>query len=300
MRRIVSIVLALGILFASRNASYAQTDAPTPTPSPTPRHLFVTDATTPQTIPSDFDQGGVLVQATINAHAFWFLLDSGTNSIALARNAANEAGLHPNTSGRLIGDMTIGALHAQDVRFSRMKGQWRGHDGQLISGIVGSQFFRSNVVTIDFQSHEVKVYPNGTFDPTKIRGSAIQIGFIDQLPLAHVMFGDKRATMLIDTGDDRTLLFQSFGKDVIEGPTLSGLGVGANFFVNSPPIPGQEFQTKPMGIGNFKFNMTRILLVDYEPDWMKSMFLDGLVGRDVLKAFRVTFDYANDVVYLEH
>jgi hypothetical protein len=46
--------------------------------------------------------------------------------------------------------------------------------------------------------------------------------------------------------------------------------------------------------------MTRILLVDYEPDWMKSMFLDGLVGRDVLKAFRVTFDYANDVVYLEH
>lgn len=113
------------------------------------------------------------------------------------------------------------------------------------------------------------------------------------------MFGDKRATMLFDTGDDRTLLFQSFAKDVIEGPALSGLGVDAAFFVNSPPIPGQEFQTKPMTIGNFRFNLTRILIVDYEPNWMKTMFLDGLVGRDVFEAFRVTFDYANAVVYLE-
>jgi hypothetical protein len=29
------------------------------------------------------------------------------------------------------------------------------------------------------------------------------------------------------------------------------------------------------------------------------MQVDGVIGRDVLRAFRVTFDYAHDVVYLE-
>ncbi|HEY1729187.1 MAG TPA: retropepsin-like aspartic protease [Candidatus Baltobacteraceae bacterium] len=297
MRRFASIVLAFGFLLASHNSSYAQTSVPTP--SPTPHHLFVTDATTPQIIPSHFSKDGVLVQGTINGHNFWFLLDSGTNSLAISPRAAATAGISENGSRRFVTDMDVGALHAHNCRFGRMKGEWVRPDGTVITGLIGSAFFRSNVVMLDFQKHEVVVYPNGSFDASKIHGSAIDIGFIDQLPLVHVMFGDRRATMLFDTGDDRTLLFQSFAKDAVVGPSLSGLGVGASFFVNSPSIPGQEFQTKPISLGNFRFNMTRILIVDNEPVWMKTMFLDGLVGRDVFEAFRVTFDYAHDVVYLE-
>lgn len=294
MPRRTAVAMLGGFLSSACSHALAQTATPTATPEET-HHLFVTDATTPQQIPARI-QDAVFVQAAVNGHDMWFVLDSGSSALAIAKAAAADANVGKDRRGILTADMTIGPLTAHNCYFARMRGRWEWPDGTRLSGLVGAPFFNSNVTTIDWPNRRVLIYPNGSFDASKVRVAPITIGFNDRLPIVHAYFGDTRATMLIDTGADRTLLFQSFGKDVTLGPALSDLMDLQ--FINEEPIPGRQWLTKPLTLGHYKIPSPLVIIADRPPRWDR-LLIDGIIGRELLRALSVTFDYANAFVYLE-
>ena len=297
MPRRAAVALLGGFFSSALTPAPAQITAPSASPTPEePHHLFVTDATTPQEIPAHIADA-VFIEATINDRKMWFLLDSGSSGLAILRTAADAAQVLKNERGVYTADMTVGSLMARDCHFGRLEGSGIAADGTHVSGIIGAPFFNSNVTTIDWLGKRVTIYPNGSFAAKQFRARPIPIGFTSRLPIVHATFGDKRATMLLDSGSSRTMLFQPFAKDVTLGPQLGDFrGVK---FIDRNPVPGQEWLAKPFVIGAYKFAAPLIIIANDPPEWITRLFLDGIIGRDILRAFSVTFDYTNALVYLE-
>jgi hypothetical protein len=260
--------------------------------------VFISDATSPQVIPALFP-GRILVEADINGHSLWFHLDTGTSVLAVDRATASAAGMAIGEDGDAVADVAIGALHAHDAHFSLMDHYGYDDGGVHVSGLIGTPFFTSNVVTIDYARRELIAYPNGSFRADSPGVAATPMYFNGDLVFVHAWFGSKRATLLLDTGDQRTVLFSAFAKTVIRGAPISGpttttLGIGG------ATTTWRQYVTEPLVFGGDKFDAPDIYVADDAPAWMRADMLDGILGRDVLQAFRITLDYARNMLYIEH
>jgi hypothetical protein len=290
MRRIVSIVLAFGVLVFSSSAVAEETI------SKRPQTLFLTTATTPQTLTTRFPNNA-LVQVTINDQKFWFFVDSGFPGFNMDDHAIARTGLKRPPTGALVTDVSIDGLLAHDARLTPMD-EWAARQGEKVEGIVGAPLFNSNAVTVDYLNHQIVVYPNGSIAAAKPQAAALPIEVENGLPILNVKFGDKIARMLIATGYDRTLIVASFANGITTGPMNERLGVAEVSEVNHP-IPRRNASVHGMTIGRYTFSNMLIAVDDMVPPWLEPYHLDGIIGRDVLRAFRVTFDCPDSVVYLE-
>ncbi|MBV8636922.1 MAG: retropepsin-like domain-containing protein [Candidatus Eremiobacteraeota bacterium] len=259
--------------------------------------LFTSAATTPQVIPSRFP-GRILIPAVINGHTLWFHLDTGTNGLFIDAGAAAQAGMKLDMAGHSASaDIDVGTLHASDARFGLL-GRYGYDDGGVhVSGLIGTPFFDSNVVTLDYPHEQVIVYPNHCFDP---RTTHVAPTPIDLTNVARVRawFGGKEARMLLDTGSQRTILFESFARNVIVGPPISPeqritIGIGA------APTYEREYRTKPFIFGGLQITQMTAIVADAAPDAVPESRYDGILGRDIYPEFRITLDYDDRVIYLQ-
>jgi hypothetical protein len=260
-------------------------------------HLFVSSATTPQVLPARL-VGRVLVAAQINGHELWFHLDTGTNGLYIDRTAASRAGMTIR-DGQAHANLTIGTLSANDARFGLLD-HFGNEDGSVyVSGLIGTPFFKSNVVTIDYLHQQLIVYPNGSFNPKAMNAGPTPIDFDGSVARIHVWFGQTRATMLLDTGAQETMLFEPFANTVALGAPLTQpepMTVG----IGTPPTFEHESQVLPMNVGGILIQRPVVHIVDEAPSFLSSDRFDGILGRDIYKLFRMTIDYGNGVIYLEH
>jgi hypothetical protein len=104
--------------------------------------------------------------------------------------------------------------------------------------------------------------------------------------------------MVIATGYNRTLVLGSFLNGITTGPISERLGV-AEVSPVGEPIPRRLASVRPMTIGRFAFPNMVVAVDDSLPHVFDKLDIDGVIGRDVLRAFRVTFDYPDSVIYLE-
>ncbi len=259
--------------------------------------LFTCAAMTPQVIPSRFP-GRILVAATINGHTLWFHLDTGTNGLFIDAGAAAAAGMTVDVANRTAtADVDIGTLHASGARFGLL-GRYGYNDGGVhVSGLIGTPFFQSNVVTLDYPHHEVVVYPNHSFDPASTHVAPTPIDLYG-VARVHAWFGGKEATLLLDTGSQRTILFPNFARAVIVGRPLTPeqsitIGIGA------APTQEQEYRTKPMDFGGVRIMQMTAIVAAAAPPYLPESRYDGILGRDVYPEFRMTIDYDARALYLE-
>ena len=169
--------------------------------------------------------------------------------------------------------------------------------GKEIHGILGYHFFKDFVVEVVYTGNFLKVYPKNTKKQRWKRMQQLPIEFHKSKPYVMAHLNERPVTMLIDTGmSDSLWMFDEdhngirdygFYEDFL-GVTLSG------------EILGKRSKVHQFELVNAQFNDVKISYPASGnlPDAAhRKADRAGSIGGEILKRFRVVFDYENEKVY---
>lgn len=177
--------------------------------------------------------------------------------------------------------------------------------GIPVNGIIGYDFFRKNLIRIDYASKRVIVYKDNEanrkkiekkFDKTTITIDRFKpylfgIADIDKIKIP--------VKMLIDTGNsDSVWLFQNLS-DQVKVPSKNFEDfLGKGF---SGDIEGRRAKVTSFSFGNYTFKSPIVAFPDSSSIKSVRMVKDraGSVGGEILKRFSAVFDYKNELLYLK-
>jgi hypothetical protein len=134
----------------------------------------------------------------------------------------------------------------------------------------------------------VIVYPPGTFDPTTTGVDPTPISITGRQANVNVCFGSVCGPFLLDMGSSMTEISRTFGQRIgLSNPigTVRSTGIGISYV-------GNEFVAPDLTLGGITLRGVRITEGEDNPKRV------GILGRDVLKYYAVTFDWPNSRVYL--
>jgi hypothetical protein len=237
--------------------------------SPTHKGEFVNAATDARTISARFP-GSVLVPTSVNGHALWFALDTTDQRIDIDRQAATNVGLRPNDNGSGTANFTAAGMQGNAIQFGPTNG-WKARDGTSVSGLLGAPLFEAAAISIDFQHNELVIYPKGGFHSPSTT-VAVPITFFRGIPVVDVQVDGQKHAMLLDTRLYRTTILDASARAPHVVPVAISFG-------------GRTFPHRP--------------IFEAPPAFWAGTKVEGWLCRDILQYFRITFDYANKVVYLE-
>lgn len=207
-----------------------------------------------------------------------FLLDSGAGRTVISPEVIREADL-----GRRIDQLSIGEFDAFEVGYGRLDmRELSAALGRRVYGILGHPVFAGTLMTWDF--------PEGAIDLQVGELSAEDPGVIDTRdnvrPFVRGTVGGTERWILIDTGSSRGLTLRS-PEDLPMSSPLQATGARAR-------VDGIHVVRTGRVEGMARVGMIRV----EEPVVANSVSVD-LVGQEVLRLFRVTFDQRNDRIRFE-
>jgi hypothetical protein len=179
----------------------------------------------------------------------------------------------------------------------------RNYLGTPVHGILGTDLLQNLVLTIDYEGRKLIFQTPESYKPSR-KAIAIPIVIHDSKPYiilpVTLLDGTKiDAKLLIDTGASHAMLLELFAEPKIkieENFIQTDLGRGL-----AGSIEGWIGRTKKVDIGNLAFNNVLTFFTDTN-SYNKNYVLagrNGTVGGDLLGRFKVTIDYAHQMVYLE-
>ena len=278
----------------------------------------------PRTSTFEISSNKPFVQATVNGSApQWFILDTGCrgNSI-IARECADRLALKHGAEEKA----QIGAGSGSDVALSTAKQPVRlgalgatltvqeplvltlGHvariEGRRVDGLLGGDFLSGHVVTIDYARNKITIRdPEGFVPPAG--AVVVPVSLETGWPVVRGAIAMRGGApipcrLIIDTGVRFTLaLFHPFSEknglhdtpgslhDIVIGAGVGGLSRGDVARLDALTLGPVSF-AQPIGI------MSRDTSGIFSMDGP-----DGIVGGELLRRHRVTFDYAHERMILE-
>ncbi|MFV8371360.1 PDZ domain-containing protein [Flavobacterium sp. LB2P74] len=179
------------------------------------------------------------------------------------------------------------------------------HVGIPVNGIIGYQFFRNNLVEVNYRKKRVIVYKDNDKNRKKIEKSyqTIPITVEKSKPyLKSTIIHDNKeipVKLLIDIGNsDAVWLFQD-RSELIKVPEKNFEDfLGRGF---SGDVKGRRAIIKKFEMGDFEFNNPVVAYPDSVSIRNVNMVPDrkGSVGGEIMKRFTVVFDYKNNQIYLK-
>lgn len=177
--------------------------------------------------------------------------------------------------------------------------------GIPVNGIIGYQFFKDNLVRIDYGSKKVVIYKNDAANLKKIQKKfkkmPITIEKSKPYLMGNVAINESNVAvkMLIDIGNsDSVWLFQNLS-ELIKVPSKNfedflGKGFSGDIEGKRARIDGFSFD---------KYNFKSPIVAFPDSSSIKSVRMVqnrvGSVGGEILKRFSVVFDYKNEQLYLK-
>lgn len=264
------------------------------------------DVAKPVTIPFEVRRGHVMVPTMLNGtNRISMMLDTGYGMTMLRERLATTMELRP--TGRSItivgiaGDERAKIYDGPEFGFGSLSWQPRriaalpadsGGDARRRDGILGSGFFRRYVVEIDPFARNLHLHDPDDF-AHKGGGDTLPLAFKGTTPLvtAQVKLPNGRnveATFEIDTGCDSALcvgrhFVEQHGLDESAGSSAQRSGVGGRASV-------RESHLGQLRLGGLVVKRPAAnLFLDRDP---ADPPVAGHIGWDLLKQFRVTFDYS--------
>jgi hypothetical protein len=247
----------------------------------------------------------VLLPVSVNgSKPGWFILDSGGNSCIIAKPFANRLGLHPTTGGdaKGAGKGTVPYDRYQEaVRFSvgglPLECPQRhviGLDfsnqpeviGTPIDGVLGTDFFSTYVLEIDYSRRVVRAFDPASFHYTG-HGESVPITVNEnRLPLIDAVLtvngtDSVKRRLLVDSGSqdavDDDFVLRS--KDIRSA--MGGIGTG------------QPFEVRTGRFSNVRIGQFEITNVPGAAGGVP------LIGGEVLRHFTIIFDWPRRQLILE-
>lgn len=176
--------------------------------------------------------------------------------------------------------------------------------GIPVNGIIGYQFFKDNLVRIDYAGKKVTVYKNDETSRKKIEkkfnASPITVERFKPYLIGNVVMNNSNVDvkLLIDTGNsDSVWLFQKLSKQIKVPAKSFNDFLGKGF---SGDIEGKRARIPEFSFDKYEFKLPIVAFPDSSSIKSVRMVKDriGSVGGGILKRFSVVFDYQNKKLYL--
>ena len=179
------------------------------------------------------------------------------------------------------------------------------HVGIPVNGIIGYNFFKTNLIEINYEKKRIVVYKDNEKNRKKIekKSSAIDISIEKYKPYINgsivIDSNEIPVKLLIDVGNsDAIWLFENHSKS-IEIPVKNFEDyLGKGF---SGDVEGRRAQISKFKISKFEFNNIIVAFPDSTSIRNVKMVINraGSVGSEILKRFTVVFDYPNKKIFLK-
>ncbi len=274
-------------------------------------------------VPFELNANHIYLQATVNgSKPLWFLLDTGAEMSVVDSAVAASVGLTSvgSATARGSGEGTMKAGFAQGVTLGVGRAVASGQtvvtlpldalepiDGRSIDGILGHDFIASFVVTIDYASRRVSFRDPARFDtatmssgervPIEIEGGIPRIKGTVVLPGAVTIDG----VFTVDSGSRTALSFNTpfvranaavsrIAEASLDAPYGFGIGGATKTRVG---------RIDAFRIGSVEFEKPVIGFSFGEKGVDATSSIAGNIGGELMRRFRVTFDYGRKVMVLE-
>jgi hypothetical protein len=177
--------------------------------------------------------------------------------------------------------------------------------GIPVNGIIGYQFFKDNLVSINYTKKKLVVSKNSEINRSKLlkRYEEIPITIEKHKPYlsGNVLMDDKDVPvkLLIDIGNsDSIWLFQNLSQDINVPSRNFDDFLGKGF---SGDIEGKRARISKFTFDGYSFNSPIVAFPDSSSIKSVRMVQNrmGSVGGGILKRFSVVFDYKNEKLYLK-
>jgi len=262
------------------------------------------------TIALDWNEGHLYAPVTIAGHRYLFLIDTGAQDIVLDARVAAQLDLHPEgaieasgatrTGGLRVArlaELDVGAGRMHDLVVSTIDLATSTRGAFRIDGILGYPFFAQALVRIDIANRSMTFGPPGSF---AVAGDRLPLTLDRSFPETDLRIpGAAPAPFIIDTGNsDEVLLYKPF-VDRHAGIVPYAVAIDNNYGIGGRTRSYRStLEQIDLGSTPIYHADTNVMLAS------RGAFADrvdaGNVGLGVLKNFVMTFDYANDALYLEH
>ncbi len=281
---------------------------------------MTTAAVAPSTTKVKFRLAGgaqplILLPVHVNGRGpFDFIFDTGAGTSLLTPELAKE--LNVKTIGSKEGQsaggkvavslakadsLGVGELQMEDVDLGIVDlAQVAKTIGAKIDGDLGYNFLKKYRVTIDYDACEIRFE-----DPRRIESFGRTAKTQVPLRLAHpakpLILVDVRANgrgpfqFAIDTGTSTTAITPQLAKDLGLTTKPSGLGTTAGAHVDVAAGSLKSFQ-----LGGAKIDNMPVIVADFFEMLSNAIGkkLDGIIGYNFLRNYKVVIDYPNETVSL--
>jgi predicted aspartyl protease len=312
----LTALLSLALLLSSCANSQSQTGA---VPAPEKRGVAENGPfnLSVQIAPEDC----IFIQARINnSEPLWFILDTGADRLLINSRLVSRLGLKPE------GRTDVGGAGVNRVEGQRATGisfEFAGTSipeqtatvvalndleedvGREVAGIIGFPLFSRYAVEIDFATRRVRAFDPDSFRYTG-RGEVVPLEIENNHPhvMARISLPGRKSLegkFLVDTGAPSVagMLTRPF----IESHRL----LKANYkTISIPGYRGLGGEIKmllgrggALELGRFVFRSPVVGFFQDEDGFGARMDVDGLIGNEILRRFKVIFDYPHKRLILE-
>lgn len=276
----------------------------------------------PVTLKFELVNNVVLVPLRINGISFSFLLDTGVKETILFAQAHDSLYLHNKNKmvfhgigledgiegllsrGNLVevGNVAVDSLHwLYVIQASAL--DISTDVGVAINGILGSRFFQSFAVRMDYLAQQMTLYPPG-YDYSKAmrKFKPVVLQIENDRPYLHahmsMLKGNISGKMLLDMGNtDPLMVFDFMLPDfAVDSPFVEEY-IGRGF---NGEIHGKRNRIRDVLIGDFRLDYPIVSYPDSSAVFMGKLTQAriGSVGSQVLQRFDVLLDYSRQLVFL--
>jgi hypothetical protein len=247
----------------------------------------------PIEIPFRWTPGQIEIAVIIDGRGpVWCILDSGAEFSMLDAEVAKELRVDGDDVTWKIGALTMPHQSMRPWKLENFRRQKRD-----IRGVIGCELFEHYVVTIDFQRRVIVLRESFALPPNAI---AFPITFAGRLPViaTRIEFDGKvlPARLMIDTGAQTAVILRQpyTAKHHLQSTktkTQDSVASGLRPFVTIPATR--------LHLGKWTWDNPPVEAYATTAGAGGGTDTDGILGNDVLRRFRVTFDYAKKRVVLE-
>ncbi|MBE9585615.1 aspartyl protease family protein [Mucilaginibacter sp. JRF] len=274
------------------------------------------------TLPFKFERNSVIIPVTINGNGpYNFILDSGVGLMLITEPKLVDSlnisykrlvtipglGEGDDAQAYITGqlDVSVPGVKGYGISAAILKTDnlnLSGFVGMPIHGIIGYEFFNNLIVQVNFADTVLNIYRPKDITRIKRKGTKVPLLVEEKKPylISKVTLPDGSSSMnklLIDLGAGHALsLDYLLQKKGMPDKFIAGnLGMGLN-----GPITGFISRAKLLDLGGYHVVAPLTAFPDANNTNIKpSVPRDGNVGMEILKRFKVTFDYTGGAVYLK-
>src|SRR6266852_3288879 len=306
--RLFSQLLAVVVLLFQTPLSKSAQETKAP---PVSADLQFVSGQSARRIPFEFVGNHIYLRARVNdSEPLWFLLDSGASASYLDVQRVKSLGLMGQGNSVKIVSISFPGVRLLSQNFSIRSLGFSAYDGHTIDGMLGYDFINRLVVEIDYVSRTVNLYGPQNY---KYSGSG------EIIPLI----------MLEDDSDGKVPLVRvqimQLARAPIEGKLIADLALRSAITFNTPFVEANKLlqppqktieavlgagamlreSRQPIGrlpniqLGRFTIQNPVAIFFQDKQGVMASPEFDGVIGSEILRRFKVIFDYSRRQMILE-